>query len=575
MKSFAGYRIELPYNAAGEVYTTCPECSQSRKKKLAKCLSVNVEKEVWVCHHCGWKGGLLAGPDRIRSEHWAKPKYIKPSPEKACQIEIPRKTLDWFLARGITENVVARNRIIRGEVYMPQVEEIVPAIGFPFYRNGELINIKWRDAHKNFRQEAGCEQVLFGLDDVADQERWIWVEGEMDKLALEVAGYKNVVSVPNGAPTPDTKEYSSKFDFLQSAADLIAKAKQHVIAVDNDGPGKALERELSRRLGRERCAVVEWPEGIKDANECLVKLGPGYVMSFIGMAKPYPVEGSVEYSEKIDAVSRLYEYGMEPGLGVGWECANEFYTVKPGEMTVITGIPNSGKSNWLDALTVNMARKYGWKFAVFSPENQPVEAHIARMTEKYLFKPFANGPTRRMTRDELSDAVMFLNEHFTAILPPHAELCTLDGLLDIARQLVLLKGIKGLVIDPWNEVEHDRPQGMTETEYVSVCLGKVRRFARGYGVHVWMVAHPQKLQKDKDGNYPIPTPYDIAGSAHWRNKADNCITVWRDFNDKNGLISIHVQKVRFRENGKIGEFQLKYDRPTGCYIDMTTGAHCV
>lgn len=573
MKTFADYRIEIPYNAGVESYTTCPECSNQRKKKSAKCLSVNTDKGVWVCHHCGWKGGLQNGPDRIRTTHWARPKYIRPDPDRARGIEITRSTIEWFLSRGITEDVVARNRIVRGEVYMPQVEERVQAIGFPFYRCGELVNIKWRDAKKNFRQEAGCEQILFGLDDVAGCETWIWVEGEMDKLALEVAGYRNVVSVPNGAPTPDTREYSSKFDFLDSAAEQISAAKCHVLAVDNDAPGRALERELSRRIGREKCKFVTWPDGVKDANDVLVKMGPGYLVNFIGSAQPYPVEGSVEYSEKIDALMSLYENGMEPGLGGGWPSMDDFYTVKPGEMTVVTGIPNSGKSNWLDALCVNMSKKYGWKFAVFSPENQPIEAHLARLTEKLTFQPFDNGPTVRMSKQVVYDAALFLNEHFTAILPPHAEGCTLDGLLEIARQLVLRKGIKGLIVDPWNEVDHDRPHHMTETEYVSVCLGKVRRFARGYGVHVWIVAHPQKLRKEADGNYPIPTPYDISGSAHWRNKADNCITVWRNFNGGNN-VDIFVQKIRFRENGKIGTFSLKYDKPTGCYVDLANGSNC-
>lgn len=572
--SYADFRIEIPHNAAGEVYATCPECSQTRKKKTVRCLSVNVDKGVWICHHCGWKGSLESGTDRARSIHWAKPKYVRPDPERARQCDLPTKTIEWFATRGITQDVIARNRIVRGEVYMPQVEDRVPVIGFPFYRDGELVNVKWRDARKNFRQEAGCEQILYGLDDVAKSDTWIWVEGEMDKLSLEVAGYTNCVSVPNGAPTPDTREYSSKFDFMESAAELIGKAKLHIIAVDSDAPGKALERELSRRLGRERCKVVTWPEGMKDANDVLRLLGPGGVMRYIGDAKSYPVEGSVEYSDKLASVMGLYDHGMEPGLSAGWPSLDEFYTVKPGEMTVITGIPNSGKSNWLDALTVNMARKYGWKFGIFSPENQPLESHIARLTEKVTFKPFAPGPTQRMTEHEVSDAVFFLNDHFTAILPPHAELCTLDGLLEIARQLVLRKGIKGLVIDPWNEVEHDRPANMTETEYVSVCLGKVRRFARGFGVHVWMVAHPAKLRKEQDGNYPVPTPYDISGSAHWRNKADNCITVWRDLKTPSTSVDIHVQKIRFRENGRIGMTALTYHRPTGCYIDMATGAHC-
>ncbi|MDE2470828.1 MAG: hypothetical protein KGL35_19300, partial [Bradyrhizobium sp.] len=93
-------------------------------------------------------------------------------------------------------------------------------------------------------------------------------------------------------------------------------------------------------------------------------------------------------------------------------------------------------------------------------------------------------------------------------------------------------------------------------------------FGRRNRCHVFIVAHPQKLYRNKDGHYPVPTLYDISGSAHWRNKADNGIVVYRDINEpENPLVEIHVQKVRFREVGKVGGVELKYDKATGCYSD--------
>jgi len=133
----------------------------------------------------------------------------------------------------------------------------------------------------------------------------------------------------------------------------------------------------------------------------------------------------------------------------------------------------------------------------------------------------------------------------------------------------LRMGIQGLVIDPWNELDHSRPQGLTETEYISQCLTRIRQFARHYGVHVWVVAHPTKLIKGSDGQYPVPTPYDISGAAHWFNKADNCLAVWRDKTDDRAPVDLHVQKIRFAEVGKLGMTRFAYNPATSCYRDLS------
>lgn len=145
---------------------------------------------------------------------------------------------------------------------------------------------------------------------------------------------------------------------------------------------------------------------------------------------------------------------------------------------------------------------------------------------------------------------------------------TVDGVLKLAKALVFRKGIRGLVIDPWNELDHSRPSNLSETEYISQALTKIRRFARTHEVHVWLVAHPTKLPKQTDGKYPVPTPYDVSGSANWRNKADNCLTVWRDLSEPHSReVQIHVQKIRFKEVGQIGMARLNYDILTGRYRD--------
>lgn len=561
MKAFADFGIELRPGANGETKTTCPRCSESRKKSKYPCLNVNVEQGIWNCWHCGWSGTLKSG-------EWQRPEirkvYRKPD-YVANSTGLPAKVVEWFAERGITEAVIKRHQIGYGAIYMPQIEEETTAIQFPYLRGGEVINVKYRDGRKNFRMAAGAERVLYGINDIA--ETTIWVEGEMDKLALEVAGYPNAVSVPDGAPAPDSKSYESKFDFL--AAPELSIVKSHILAVDNDTPGKRLQEELSRRLGAENCFLVEWPDGCKDANDVLMQHGAEALSGCIQYAEPLPIVGAYDVAGLIGDLEKHYAEGLPRGVSTGWNDIDRFYTVRPGEWTLVTGIPGHGKSEFLDALTINLADRHGWRFGIFSPENQPFSLHLSKLAEKYAGKPFNPGPSERMTRTEFDMAATWLDRHYTFILP---ELPNIDVILNVAKSLVLRKGIRGLVIDPWNEIEHGRIQGQTETEYISIALSRIRQFARSHGVHVWLVAHPAKLFKEANGKYPVPTPYDVSGSAHWRNKADNCIAVWRDHAEDTKIVEIHVQKVRHKITGQIGKVALSYDKVTGRYFDSSGSA---
>jgi twinkle protein len=310
--------------------------------------------------------------------------------------------------------------------------------------------------------------------------------------------------------------------------------------------------------------------GCKDANEVLTKHGAAALRACIDEAQPYPIAGVFEVQDLSDRIEQLYKNGWEKGVSTGWDEVDRFYTVRPGEFTVVTGIPNSGKSNWVDALITNLAATHGWRFAIFSPENQPLEDHMGRMIEKYAQCPFDDGPTERMDVATMRMGRAWIHEHFYWILPDEDTEWTIENVLERARALVFRKGVRGLVIDPWNEIEHYRSGGMTETEYVSHALKRMRQFARHHGIHLWVVAHPSKLYREKDGSYPVPTLYDISGSAHWRNKADNGICVWRDFQDEQAFVEVHVQKIRFRQIGRLGVSKLEYVKPTASYRDPST-----
>lgn len=563
-KTFADFGIHVNGHG-GEVNTTCPQCSHTRKKKTAKYLSVNVEEGIWHCRHCGWGGGLKVKGERMDWNNQAKKvEYTKPKFNQPGKLSEP--VLNFFKGRGISETVLIRNRIGEGREYMPQLEGEANTIQFPYFESGECVNIKYRDGQKNFKMVKGAKRTLYGHDDILGNTL-IWTEGEIDKLSVEMAGFTNCVSVPDGAPAQGTKDYSTKFQFLESSQTALNGVKAHVLAVDNDAPGKTLENELARRLSPEKCLFVSWPDGCKDANDVLVKLGVDVLRGCIEAAKPFPIVGVFDVSDIADDVIDLYIKGVEKGAYVGWPSLSDYYSIRPGEWSLVTGIPSHGKSEFVDAMIINLAETEGWVFGICSPENQPLKLHIAKLLEKRVRKPFREGFRDRMSSQEMISGLGWLQEHFHFILPDDQAL-NVDSVLQLAKALVFRNGIKGLVIDPWNELDHSRPNNLSETEYISQTLTKIRRFARTYGVHVWVIAHPTKLSKDLKGSYPIPTPYDVSGSAHWRNKADNCLCVWRDLSQPdNRSVDVHVQKIRFKEIGRPEKATLTYDYATGRYLE--------
>jgi len=270
----------------------------------------------------------------------------------------------------------------------------------------------------------------------------------------------------------------------------------------------------------------------------------------------------------INAGRELYLSGGLPrGSSTGWRCVDELYTVSPGQWTVVTGMPQSGKSEFVDAMLINLAADSGWHFTVFSPENHPTETHLVKLVEKRVGKPFGPGPTPRMTVAEYDAGAAWVCERIR-FLHPKSQDFSPENLMATAVAHRRIGVPFGVVLDPWNTMDHDR-HGMTETDYISWMLGHVVRMVREFHVHCWLVVHPAKIFKNKDGSIPVPRPYDISGSAHWYNKSDNIITVHRDQTDPDSdEVQIHVQKVRHKANGHLGLATLRYRKTTGTYVDV-------
>ena len=545
--SFHEYGIIIKRNS-GQVKTKCPKCSHDRKKKTDPCLSVNIDEGVWNCHNCGWTGGLKKENNYMKEKDYVIPKLIETN-------KYSEKLISWFKGRGISKQTIIDNRIGEGKEYMPQLNKEVTTIQFKYYRNSQLINIKYRDGAKNFKLVKDAERVMYGLDDLLGKKDVIVVEGEMDKLAFYEAGFKNCVSVPNGAS-------NLKMEYLKDFPDNLERV---YLAVDDDEPGRKLQDELSRRIGRDICYRVLYPEGCKDINDVLVKHNKGVVKECITDAQVYPLEGVISVRDFNMDIDQLYEDGLQRGLTVGHNIFDNLFSFTTSQLTVVTGVPTHGKSNFLEHIALRLSSQHGWKFGVFSPEHYPMQLHFSVLSEKLIGKSFRK-ITRynRMSKTDLKSAKDFISEHYHWIRPD-GDIYTIDSILETAKGLIRRHGINALIIDPYNKINANI-SGENETNYINKFLTRLTIFKQKYDIHIFLVAHPRKMQKQDNGQYEIPTLYDVAGSANFYNQVDNGITVYRDF--KNELTSVYVQKVKFRHIGELGEAQFKYNLQNGRYSEL-------
>jgi len=548
--TFEDAGIVIPFGQSGRFRMVCPQCSSERKKANAKDLTVDIDKGVWHCHHCLWGGGL-----NQREPHVYISKAFK-RPTWPDDLDRPRVITEWLKARGLSDSTLDTLCVTGALMPMRGADYVnTDVIFFPYYKDGHHINSKFRMlGAKDFRLEEGAELTFYNIDSITEASVII-TEGEIDALSAIEAGYTSVISVPNGAPPEGAKDLTKHLAYLTDCIDRFNGTREIILALDNDGPGNALKEELARRFGPERCSSISYPQGCKDLNEVLVMGGTKGVRDCIENRTLWPIWGVRTANEVSGEVEDLYLSGAQGGTSTGWSTLDLHYTVAAGELTIVTGIPGSGKSYWLDALTVNIARNEGWVFGMYSPEQHPIRLHISRLIEKYTresFRSWNGGKHAVMTAERMREGLAWVNDHYW-FLGQVDESQGVTALVTQAKQLVKRGGIRGLIIDPWGDADHSDKGEKRDDEYISLCLTQLRAFARLYQCHVWVVAHTTKLVKDKKGNYPVPDGYMISGGGMWLNKADNLICIWKPGEPElKDHCVVYVQKIRNRENSSHG-----------------------
>lgn len=265
-----------------------------------------------------------------------------------------------------------------------------------------------------------------------------------------------------------------------------------------------------------------------------------------------------------DSIANIRRYGLPKGLYTGVKTLDDIFRLDECRLVTVTGVPGSGKSEFVDYLTTTFNRKYGKKTLYYSPENMPVGMHIEKLLRKYYCKPI-----HELSDDEYERGMTYLLDNF--FFMNTSQYHTLTDIVSTTEAMVKKNGIEIVVIDPLNCVEFEKSGAELETQYISRLLDEVAGMARRLNLIVFIVAHPKKMEKKSDNRngtgYEIPNAYDINGSAHFFNKSDFILVVHRENPTATNTI-IKIDKVKFANYGKPGKCTIGYDEQSGNYYDI-------
>jgi twinkle protein len=510
--------------------STCPKCSHTRKKKTQKCVMLDWDRGLGSCQHCGEVIQLHTYKKGSASALYEKPKALDYKPLSSGVVK-------YFSDRGISQETLRSFKITDGKEFMPQEGKEMGVILFNYFVHGELTNVKYRDAKKNFKMYKGAQKTFYNIDSIFKTDTCVIVEGEVDALSFHEAGVTNVVSVPNGF----NLKGQINLDYLTEFYRFFEDKDRIYLAVDNDEAGKKGEAEFIRRFGSDKIWLVDFKD-CKDANEYLIKYGKDELNKVLQSAQPCPIENVRRVSDMEGELDSFYKNGVENGYKIGLSDFDGIFSTYTKQFIVVTGFPSSGKSDFVDQMTVGYNMMYGWKTAYASVENFPQYLHVDKLIRKYYGSQVKYEDTKKKS---FKDCMRHVNNNF--FFMDFEKGFDLDTVLRKGEELVKRMGIRVLVIDPYNKVKDKENINLGINDYTNAYLNKIDNFCKKNDVLVLLIAHPNKPQNDK-GKLLEPTFYDVKGGGEFYDMSPHGILVHRDYDE--GTVKIKVLKVKFSNLGE-------------------------
>lgn len=542
---------------ADVVRCPCPACSGHREHKKDPSLKLNLRTGYGHCFHCG-EYFILKSTWEKYEQQWqrrtAKRQTVKLDTQTlltAFSGNLKKHLTDRGISLETAHQLGVKWKMVTVNAEDPrnpgkEMKVQKEALAFCFYDGNDLVNVQYKTLDKDFLFTPRAEIIPYNLNAallLGNDDTLYITEGMMDCLAIVECGRPNVISVSNGANTKMTI-----FDpFRESHFDKIGRI---VFAGDTDRMGLELRQQVVEYFGYQRCLVVDW-EGAKDANEMLMRGGKEAVLRCLDAAGPCPIpkmKTALDYQEQID---NYFMNGIPEGRCVGLKGFDEHVKFETGRMCVISGIPGSGKSTFLDFLLVSMFVEHSWKCIVYSPEKYPTALHYMELAQLVMGKPFH---IRNFSKQVEQDTIRYLSNNFIHIEQDENDI---GSILQTARLIKQSTGAKVLAIDPFNYIALPMNTGQEMTQKISDVLKQIVDFSHQEDMLVFVVAHPRKTTSN-DGKALALSLYDIAGSADFANKADYGIILQRAPEEQRVIVDI--LKIRFAHLGKVGKCSVFFNK---------------
>lgn len=546
----------------------CPSCEELGKSN-SESVSIIPADGYGHCHKCGTKFLIRES----KSETTKRVEYTPPSRKNITSLQ--EDGLQFLVNRKISQDVANRYKLAQRN----------SEVAFPYIQDGECVNIKYRNIHeKKFSQSGGGKHVVFGYDqakeymEASGDFRVLICEGEADTLSYATQGINFAVSVDSGAINERDTKIDGKLECIDNSQYLFDLADIIYIATDNDSAGHRLRDELIRRFDIDKVRVVDYGD-YKDANEA--HMYDVSLSTLLDTAKEVKIDG-IFYAEDVkDKLKSVYDHGLPKGEkthlpSIDGVDAMGIWSWRRRDVTIWTGYNNEGKSNFLTYLAMLKAAIDGDRFAYYSPENSPAEEFFEDLMHMFIGKTMDKDFAGRMTPKEFERAYEFVNDRFFLIYPDKEK--TVENIFMRAANLVKKKGIKHLILDPYNTIEHNQGS-QREDLYISTFMGSLKSFAIAHDISIQLVAHQNKPErKNEDLDYPAPDIYKIKGGGTFADKADNVLSVWRPYRRSeptNPLVTIESHRIRKKKlTGTIGKADFTYEWQSNRYQDELLNGVC-
>lgn len=506
----------------------CPFCGPNTKKDNQFKFYMNMETGAYKCYRansCGEEGGFLdikrkyGVEDDYSPDNFDKPKKVKKKKEYKEQTATTEElhsdvVLDYIKRRGISAETAKKHNVKESVDY-----EGNPCLAFEYYENGKRVLIKYRNLKKgkdkSYWQAGGGKPVLYGIDNIDTDKTLVIVEGEFDKLAINEAGEQNVVSVPFG---------SNNMQWIEENFDILEQIDSFIIWSDNDKAGQKMQKEILKRLGRNRCFIAEG-EYI-DANVEYYKRGAEGVIEILNNAKPVPVQRLIDFKDieefdpsEIETVRsnipliNKYLGGYMMGAVTIWTGSNSSGKSTLINQEVLQAIDDGFGTALLTGELPNWLARYWLELQAAGPAH--IDPKYDEIREKQVY--YVNKEAKLKIRDWFSNNMLRLYDSMESL--------KVDDIKETFEEAAKRYGIKNFVVDNLMIVNYNASY-QEKYNKQSQFVAAMKEFAKNYDVHVHIVAHPRKPKGE------VITKEDVAGLYEITNLVDNVIGIHR-VTDKN------------------------------------------